>query len=164
MLDGGRGKELIQELPLRRMNLGIVVMSADEQPASVQGALKAGALGYLSQRDSIADIVRAIERACTGQRTISPLVSNILADQMAGNVVNDMLEKEKKLSGREKDVYRLMGAGKKTKEIATELGVSVKTVESHEHNIKHKLEASSNTELRAMAARYNARINGAADS
>lgn len=164
MLDEGRGKELIQELPLRRKNLGVVVMSADEQPTSVQGALKAGALGYLSLRDSMADIVRAIERACTGLRTVSTLVSDILADQMAANGVDRDVEAKKKLSAREWDVYRLMGAGKKTKEIATELGVGVKTVESHEHNIKRKLNLKTNGDIRVRAAATNGKRNGTTDS
>lgn len=125
----------------------VVALTSVLEDASVVGAVKAGAIGYLLKNTQAAELIEAIHAAAAGQVRLSPeasarLVREIHAPQSREN-----------LTAREVDVLRLVAHGKANKEIARTLGITEQTAKSHVHSILGKLGMLSRTQAAVYAAR-----------
>jgi DNA-binding NarL/FixJ family response regulator len=137
----------------------LVVFTALEDALSVQRAFKAGVSAYVTRRDSLNALISAVEGAVRNERHMSPRVEHVMLTTLACGELELRGNVEADLSNREREVLRLLGHGQSTREIAIELHVSVKTVETHSLRIKEKLNLKGSAALRRHAALY-ASTNG----
>ncbi len=155
----GDGFALIKDLPRWSRSTRVIVLTSLEDTASVQRALQAGALGYVSRRDPVDSLIRAIIEALSGNRHIGPRPSRALFGDLACGSL--LLEKDafSCLSPREFDVFRRIGEGMKVQAIAEEFHLSKKTVETHRQRIREKLHLASGCELQRQAVLFHHSIN-----
>ena len=126
----------------------VLILSLYESEQMVCEVLAAGARGYLLKSDASRYLVKAAEVLRNGKVYVTPRFSHLLEEGMrprGATVVS--------LTARERQVVQLLGEGKSTKEVATVLGMSVKTAETHRAHIMHKLDLHSITELVLYAVR-----------
>ncbi len=126
----------------------VLILSLYESEQMVCQVLAAGARGYLLKSDASRYLVKAAEVLRNGKLYVTPRFVHLLEESMrtkGASVVS--------LTARERQVVQLLGEGKSTKEVATVLGMSVKTAETHRAHIMHKLDLHSITELVLYAVR-----------
>jgi DNA-binding NarL/FixJ family response regulator len=113
-----------------------VLLTMHREEQYVTRALAAGARGFLLKTQAASDLVRAIEEVMRGGIYLSPQVSQVVVDVSLGK----RHPEEDPLTGREREVLQLISEGRTSKEIASELGVSLRTAESHRARLMKKLE------------------------
>ncbi len=154
------GMDLIKDLKARFPTLRILVLSMIDEVSVVERALRAGAHGYIVKRESGAQIIAAIRAVLDGKF----FASVAMAAQLAGRMYNDGAQRggkpEEVLSDREVEVFRLRGQGRKTRQIAEHLKVSVKTVETYDERIKTKLGLLDANAVLREATLWNDRQHG----
>jgi DNA-binding NarL/FixJ family response regulator len=116
--------------------------------------MKAGALAYVTTRDSDDVMASAINEASVSNRIISPRLSSRMAARLASGSIEMDSGRISVLSQRELDVYRMLGSGNNVKEIALSLAMAAKTVETYQRRIKEKLGLKSAAELRSSAIAF----------
>lgn len=151
-LRSGTGLDLIKDLRAQLPAVQVIVLSMHEELAQVERALRAGAAGYVMKRESTTRIVEAIRTVRHGSVYANPEVLSRLAERMVGR--RNAPGSVDALSDRELEVFRRMGEGHATKRIATDLGVSMKTVQEYQARIKEKLGLADATELMRAAVRW----------
>lgn len=139
-MPGGSSLEAIPELVEQAPETGIVVLTMQEEPAFARRALGAGALGYVLKEAADSELVEAVRRAAQHQTYLNPRLGARLASEPPPGPPDD-------LSEREVDVLRLIARGHTNAEIAAQLFLSVRTVETHRAHIQQKLRLSSRAEL-----------------
>jgi DNA-binding NarL/FixJ family response regulator len=130
----------------------ILVLTAHTEPRYVQAALAAGANGYVAKVNGFLILIEAMRRVLAGRTYLCPEVSAVVVDQMQQRFGRSRL-KNGLLSSRETEVLKQIAEGYSTKEIAFNLGVSGKTIETHRQNLMAKLEVDSVAELTKIAIR-----------
>ena len=136
-----------------------LALSMHDEAVYAKRVLQAGGRGYIMKHEGTAVLLQAIRTVLAGEIYVSPTVNASLLRLMSGtgrpsaNKPNELSE----LSNRELEIYRLVGQGVSTKDIARQLFLSVKTVESHRANIKQKLGVDTAAALVAHAADWHAR-------
>ena len=152
-LRGGDGIELIKDF--RKLNpvAGILVLSAREDALSMQRAFRAGARGYLALQDDIPEILMALDQISAGNLYASASVARRLLKNIANGAIESVTSELKALSDRELQVFSLIGRGFGASRLATELHLSVKTIETYQMHIKEKLGLRSAAELSEKATR-----------
>lgn len=143
------GLALIEEL--HALGIPSLVYSMYEDGRHVEGAFAAGALGYVTKREIRGVLVQAIREAAAGRRFVSPRAAVALASRIADGQTGGGYAG---LSNQERQVYRLLGEGRGTGEIAAELAISVRTVESYYARILVKLGLDGMRDLRRHAIGY----------
>jgi two-component system response regulator NreC len=118
----------------------IVVLTMQNEPAFAREALQAGALGYVLKEAADAELVQAVRMAAAGEKYLQPELGARLAAEPAESTPDD-------LSDRELEVLRLIALGHTNSEIAEQLHLSVRTVESHRAHIQQKLRLTTRSEL-----------------
>jgi DNA-binding NarL/FixJ family response regulator len=153
-LKDSSGLELIRNIKAQCPSLPILVVSVHDETIYAEIAFRAGALGYLMKQEALEKIVTAIRRVLSGSVYVSDaLGAKMLQQQVRGNT--DVQQPAiKSLSDREVEVFHLIGQWKKTKEIAGELHLSVKTVEYYREQIKRKLNLKDASELTQYATAW----------
>lgn len=141
-LDDGDGLALIRTLTKQYPGLRILVISQSEGTLPAEQALRAGACGFVMKEQPAAEILAAIRTVLAGGCYVSPKAAPT-KDKPVENGTSPV----GRLTDRELQVLRLLGAGMGTRKIAGELGLSSKTVESHRENIKHKMGLSDSQGL-----------------
>lgn len=156
-LPGSHGLDLVKRLTSEAIDAVILVLSMYDDAIFAERALRAGARGYVNKRESTETLISAVRGVLLGEvwlsQQASTLVLKSVISRRASKSPSTVL-----VSDRELEVMHLLGAGKSTREIAYQLKVSVKTVESHRSHLKEKLELRTATELVAYAARYVAEL------
>ena len=114
----------------------IVLLTVHREEHYVRAALKAGIMGYVLKTQASADLLQAIREVAGGGLYLSPGVSRAVVEAFVGNRRTD----RDALSPREREVLRLIAEGKSTKEVASVLGISVKTADSHRTRLMEKLD------------------------
>jgi DNA-binding NarL/FixJ family response regulator len=147
----GDGVHFIEELVRSKARPKVVAFTALEDALSVQRAFQAGVCGYVTRRDPVADLMAAIVAAVDGKRHVGPRIERVLLERLSCAAVHLGDDEMEVLSQRERQVFRLLGAGHSGRAIAEELGVSVKTVETHRQRIKEKLRLKTGAELNRRA-------------
>jgi DNA-binding NarL/FixJ family response regulator len=145
-LDGPDGLELLKTLRARYPNLPVLILSMHDESAYAERALRAGANGYIMKQEATEKVLTAIRQILRGDIYLSERLTKRMLRQFVHGAVppGDPLAR---LSDRELEVYRLIGAGHGTRRIADELHVSTKTVESYQAHIKEKLSLRNAREL-----------------
>jgi two-component system response regulator NreC len=139
-MPGGSSREAIPGMRVEFPETHIVVLTMQEDPAYARDALAAGATGYVLKQAADGELAEAVRRAAAGERYLNPrLGARIAAESPPGHPGN--------LSDREVEVLRLIALGHTTAEIARQLFISGRTVESHRASIHQKLLLSSRAEL-----------------
>ena len=150
-LGGPDGLELLKQIRTRDIDLPVLVLSMHDEATYAERVLRAGANGYIMKQEATDRVLTAIRRILEGQVYVPDRVASRLLRQYAHTSTVTVRSPLAALSDRELEVFRLIGAGRSTRQIAEILHVSVKTVESYQAHIKEKLELSSARELQYRA-------------
>jgi NarL family two-component system response regulator LiaR len=146
-VDGVTATKTIKE---RWPNIQIIALTSFKEKEYVEGALKAGASGYLLKNVSAEELVAAIRRVTTGQPSLSPEAAQVLIQK-----VNEPPTPGQDMTEREREILALMVEGLANNEIAERLTVSQSTVKFHVSNILSKLGVTGRTEAVALAVKYH---------
>lgn len=138
-LPGTNGIELIKLMKAEYPKLPLLMLSMHDESLYALRALKAGALGYVMKAEALTHVLDALRKALKGEIYVSPRLSERLIFQAIQSVDGSSGSPVDRLSDRELEVLELLGRGFGTKEIAAELHLSVKTIETHRAHIKEKL-------------------------
>lgn len=142
------GIDLIKRLKARQETIRMIVWSMYSEDLYAERALRAGARGYLDKGHATDEIIEAIRQVLDGKVYVSPAMSERLLGRYVGPVGRGPAHAAvEMLSDRELDVFRLIGQGVKTTEIAARLHLSVKTVETYRDRIRAKLDLSDGAKL-----------------
>jgi len=144
-LEGGDGLDLIKLARDRGYQLPILVLSAHDEVLYAERALRAGASGYLMKRESLTRVLVALRLVLQGTPYFSDEIKNRMLFARAGG--HDSSDPIDLLTDRELQVFRLIGEGHKTSQIADLLNLGMSTVETHRRNIRQKLALESGQEL-----------------
>ncbi len=150
-LKGMGGLELIKRLQTQEPDVHVLVVSMHDETLYADRALRAGARGYLMKDEVESIIVKAIRRILDGGVYVSDALSTRILLQYTGAVPGEGESPLDRLSDRELEVFESMGRGYGTREIADQLALSPKTIDSYRSRIKDKLAIDSNSELTRRA-------------
>ncbi len=153
-MPGRSGTEFIKDLHALRPGLPMLVLSMHDEMLYAERALRAGARGYLMKDAGSAKVLEVIRLILGGQSYVSPAMSARFLDAVTGHRPRGSTSPIEKLSDREFEVFRLLGCGKSTKEIAQSLNLSPKTVDVHRGRIKEKLQLKDAPSLIHHAVRW----------
>lgn len=151
-LRGGDGIELTKSLRSRYDKLPILVLSMHDELLYAERALHAGANGYIMKNESSDNLLQAIRKVLAGGVYVSESVSSEILRRIRREGSDKLSSPAASLSDRELEVFSLLGRARTTRQIAEELCLSVKTIETHLSRIKVKLGAESFNELIVSAA------------
>jgi DNA-binding NarL/FixJ family response regulator len=151
-MPGGGGLEVIRRLP-GRLGTTFLALSVSDAAEDVIAIIRAGARGYVTKNISGDELVDAITRVAAGDAVFSPRLAGFVLDAFAGTIeVAQVDEDLDRLTEREREVMRLIARGYAYKEVAKELFISIKTVETHVSSVLRKLQLSSRHELTRWAS------------
>jgi DNA-binding NarL/FixJ family response regulator len=151
-MPGGGGMEVIRRLP-GRVETTFLALSVSDAAEDVIAVIRSGARGYVTKNISGAELVDAITRVAGGDAVFSPRLAGFVLDAFAGTIeVAQVDEDLDRLTEREREVMRLIARGYAYKEVAKELFISIKTVETHVSSVLRKLQLSSRHELTRWAS------------
>jgi DNA-binding NarL/FixJ family response regulator len=153
-LKDSSGLELMRNIKAQYPGLNILVVSVHDESIYAEIAFRAGALGYLMKQEAVEKILTAIRRVLAGSIYVSDAqAARMLQQQVRGQgTIQD--SPVKSLSDRELEVFQLIGQWKKTKDIAGQLHLSIKTIEYYREQIKRKLNLKSAGELTHYATNW----------
>lgn len=152
-LKSGHGIELIKRIKNVDPAIKILVVSGFQESLYAERALRAGALGYLNKQDSGERVIDAIRTVIAGQRYVSAAITQRLVSQALGNR-SKSVDPLDLLTDRELEIFRMIGNGKASGEIADELFLSTHTIDTHRENIKRKLGLKNAAELSRSAVQF----------
>jgi DNA-binding NarL/FixJ family response regulator len=149
--DGG-GRRVIDAVHAERPDIRFLALSVSDAAEDVIDVIRAGARGYVTKSISPAELELAVRRVNDGDAVFSPRLAGFVLDAF-GRATPEPLDPELDLlSSREREVLRFIARGYAYKEVAHELGISPKTVETHVSAVLRKLQLSSRYELSRWAA------------
>ena len=157
-LPGGGGQDVIEAIKPLFPSVRFLALSASDAPEDVIAVIRAGARGYVTKTISTAELADAIQRVAAGDAVFSHRLAGFVLDAFAAagspsvGVKPSFDPELDQLTSREREVLRLIAQGYTYKEIARELYISVKTVESHVSSVLRKLQLSSRHQLTRWAA------------
>jgi two-component system response regulator NreC len=153
-MPGGGGLEAARQIRARAPEVRILILSMHLQPEYLMESVRAGAHGYLVKDAAASELVSAVRAVCGGDSyysaAVSAQMSDLLRRKLEGEEVTNALER---LSPREREVLRHIAEGASNKEIASALGISVRTVETHRDSLMKKLGIHSVAGLTRFALR-----------
>ena len=149
------GLELIKDIKIQYPNLPILALSMHDESLYAERVIRAGARGYIMKQQATENIVEAIRNVLNGQIYVSDKMTEKMMYKLMGRR-KDKAEASTTeiLSDRELEVFLLIGKGYGTSQIADQLHLSVKTIESYRAHIKEKLSLSNATELLQYAIQW----------
>ena len=152
MPDGG-GRAVLESVRKSHPQVRFLALSVSDAAEDVIGLIRAGARGYVTKTIAPEDLVDAIRRVADGDAVFSPRLAGFVLDAFAARPDTPVADPElDQLTNREREVLRLLARGYAYKEIAKELIISIKTVETHISNVLRKLQVSNRYELSRWAA------------
>ena len=153
MPDGG-GRAVLEALRKSQPTVKFLALSVSDAPEDVIDVIRAGARGYITKTISGPELLQAVYRVAAGDAVFSPRLAGFVLDAFAhGTTPSSGLDPElDQLSPREREVLRLIARGYTYKEVARDLSISAKTVESHVSSVLRKLQLSTRHELTRWAA------------
>jgi DNA-binding NarL/FixJ family response regulator len=151
-LPGGGGVEVMRRVANRVPDTRFLALSVSDAAEDVIGTIRGGARGYVTKTITGPELVSAIDRVADGDAVFSPRLAGFVLDAFAGSIeVAQVDEDLDRLTEREREVMRLIARGYAYKEVASELFISIKTVETHVSSVLRKLQLSSRHELTRWA-------------
>jgi DNA-binding NarL/FixJ family response regulator len=148
-----RGIEATREIKSVYPDIKILILTMHKRKEYLYHCLSAGAEGYLLKEDADTELYAAIKKVQEGGVYISPILSEELTDDFVRMCRGDLKLPSDKLTSREREVVKLIAEGKKNREIADLLCISIRTVENHRANIMKKLKLKNTSELVKYAIR-----------
>jgi DNA-binding NarL/FixJ family response regulator len=149
------GIEAARQVISENADTKVVMLSMHEDRHYVFESLKAGATGYVLKSAAFQDLIAAISTVMSGKNYISPALSDTVMNDYIRRAQGDEKDTELgRLSGREREVLQLIAEGNSSAEVAEVLRISVRTVDTHRHNIMNKLEIHSIAGLTKFAIRH----------
>ncbi|PYI48341.1 MAG: hypothetical protein DMF11_03830 [Verrucomicrobia bacterium] len=136
----------------------VLVLSWEESAMSICRALRAGAIGYLTVKDGDLELLLALDTITAGACYVSKSLWNVVLKSFAHSALAQVKAGANLLTDRELEVFTLIGRGTGTLEMADELGLSIKTVETHQMRIKQKLNLANAAQLRKYAVRSMSKL------
>jgi DNA-binding NarL/FixJ family response regulator len=146
-LNGPDGIEILKTIRTTDPDLPVLVLSMHDEAIYAERALRARANGYIMKQEATEKVLVAVRRILSGEIYLSERMSNKMLQQYIGGSPHVIQSRIATLSDRELEVFRRIGEGRATREIAEELHLSVKTVETYQAHIKDKLALRSGREL-----------------
>jgi DNA-binding NarL/FixJ family response regulator len=153
-LSGPDGLELLKNIRARDSRLPVLILSMLDELLYAERALRAGANGYIMKHQATDKVLVAIRRILSGEIYVSEQMANKVLHQFVGGSPHTQSSPFAGLTDRELEVFRLIGEGHGTRQIAEELHISVKTVESYQAHIKEKLSLKNGRELVQRAIQW----------
>jgi DNA-binding NarL/FixJ family response regulator len=156
-LPGGGGQDVVAAVKAEHPEVKFLALSASDAPEDVIAVIRAGARGYVTKTISGAELIGAVRRVAAGDAVFSPRLAGFVLDAFAAGPAAG-LERPSfdpeldQLTSREREVLRLIARGYTYREVAKELFISVKTVESHVSSVLRKLQLSTRHQLTRWAA------------
>ncbi len=150
-LPGGGGAEVLRAVLPQLPDVRFRAVSVSDAAEDVIGTIRAGARGYVTKTISGADLTDAVVRVADGDAVFSPRLAGFVLDAFAATDAPSIDPELDALTAREREVLRLIARGYAYKEIARELFISVKTVETHVSSVLRKLQLSNRHELTRWA-------------
>ncbi len=151
------GLELIKEIRAKYGQLPVLVLSMHDETIYAERLLSAGANGYIMKQAASDQLIAALRRVLAGGVYVSDRISASMIERFAVARRKHAIDPIERLSNREVQVLNLIGRGKSTREIAKDLCLSIKTIESHRQRIKKKLSLDSSPRLVQFAVNWYAR-------
>jgi DNA-binding NarL/FixJ family response regulator len=151
-MPGGGGPSVLEAVRAERPEIRFLALSVSDAAEDVIGLIRAGARGYVTKSISAEDLAAAVRRVNDDDAVFSPRLAGFVLDAFAADAPQPVDPELDLLSRREREVLRYIARGYTYKEVATELHISVKTVESHVSAVLRKLQLSSRYELTRWAA------------
>jgi len=148
------GLELIKDIHVLRPSAPILVVSMHDESLYAERVLRAGGRGYIMKQQGGKKLMEAVRQVLSGKIYVSEKMSATILEVFSGHRLESSEPSMGRLSDREFEVFRLIGEGKGTRDIAEKLHLSVKTVEVHRANIKQKLNLKTATDLVRQAVRW----------
>ncbi len=147
-LPGGGGAEVLRRTTARHPEVKFLALSVSDAAEDVIAVIRGGARGYVTKNITGVELIAAIRRVADNDAVFSPRLAGFVLDAFAGQFeVAEIDEDLDRLTEREREVMRLIARGYAYKEVAAELFISIKTVESHVSSVLRKLQLSSRHEL-----------------
>ena len=153
-LADGNGLELVKRLVASHSEIKILVCSMHDEALFAYRALKAGAMGYIGKEQATTHVIDAIRQVLKGKIWLSADMTERALQGLANGKADATAATVDRLSDRELEIFGLIGRGMGPSEIAEQLHLSVKTIETHRENIKKKLNLRSGSELTRLAMQW----------
>ena len=153
-LPGGGGQAVLRGVLPHHPEVRFLALSVSDAPEDVIAVIRAGARGYVTKTISGVELMAAVQRVAAGDAVFSPRLAGFVLDAFAGSRTLGSATGDPELdqlSPREREVLRLIARGYTYKEVAKDLGISAKTVESHVSSVLRKLQLSTRHELTRWA-------------
>ena len=154
-LNGPDGLDLLKNLRTLYPGLPVLILSMHDESIYAERALRARDNGYIMKAEATEKVLVAVRRILGGDIYLSDRMANKLLHQYISGASADVNSRLSALSDRELEVFRLIGEGRSTRQIAEKLHLSVKTVETYQAHIKDKLSLHSGRELVQHAIQSN---------
>lgn len=153
-LKGGHGLELLKRIKAKHPAVKTLVATMHDEADYGERALRAGALGYINKQEVPEKVIEAVRQVLGGKIYVSPRLADRLVHRAVGGATALEESPYARLSDRELEVFRFIGQGLTTRQIAARLDLSVKTVETHRENVKAKLNVRNSAELSRQAVQW----------
>ncbi|MGJ6962565.1 response regulator [Streptosporangium sp. G11] len=150
-MPGGGGQEVLRRILGSGSTVRFLALSVSDAAEDVIGVIRGGARGYVTKNISGRELTDAIRRVAEGDAVFSPRLAGFVLDAFASSEAPPIDPELDSLTQREREVLRLIARGYAYKEIAKELFISVKTVETHVSSVLRKLQLSNRHELSRWA-------------
>lgn len=150
-MPGGGGARVISEVLATNPDIRFLALSVSDAPEDVIATIRAGARGYVTKTIGPDELVEAVGAVAAGDAVFSPRLAGFVLDAFAGAAPPSTDPELEQLTPREREVLRLIARGYAYKEVARDLEISVKTVESHVSSVLRKLQLSSRHQLARWA-------------
>lgn len=153
-LKGSSGLELLKDLRAQGVAVPALVLSMHDESLYAERALRAGARGYVNKSEDSAELLRAIRQVLNGEIYLNTSFMSRMVHRMVNGRDNGSALPVDRLADRELEVFDLVGRGLTTRQIATQLGLGVTTVDTYQARIKEKLNLENVARLRIEASRW----------
>jgi len=152
-LRGSSGLELLKDLRAHGIDVPALILSMHDESVYAERALRAGAKGYVTKNEASSAVLKAIRQILKGDIYLNPRFMSRMVSRIVGG--SDIAtEPIHRLADRELEVFDLIGRGLTTRQIATELGLGITTVDTYKTRIREKLNLENSTRLRFEATRW----------
>jgi DNA-binding NarL/FixJ family response regulator len=153
-LPGANGIELIKNIRAEFSRLPVLVLSMHDESLYALRALRAGAEGYVMKHEAMANVITAIREVFDGRPYLSPAMAAQVITKFAHRQAEGEADAVERLSDRELEILELIGKGHDVRQIAKQLHLSPKTVETHRSHIKDKLDLKNSREVARFALQW----------
>jgi DNA-binding NarL/FixJ family response regulator len=156
-LAGDNGLDLVKEMSANKQSLSILVLSMHDEQVWAERAIRAGAKGYIMKKEASENVISALRNIRAGKIHVSATITERLLDRLQLQPDKPNAPTIERLTDRELEVFRRIGAGLSTREIAEQMNLGVKTIGTYRDRVKQKLAIKTGAELIRRAVLWTER-------